>query len=114
MNKVVLLGNLVKDPELRIIDNGERCYTKVVIAIDRNFRTLSGEKEADFIPVIFWGKKAEILCKYMTKGRAISVSGRLRTCSYEDKDGNKKYKIEVQAEEFRFIGDKKEKGAVSD
>lgn len=107
MNKVVLLGNLVKDPELKAIESKSKYYTRVIIAINRNFKSSTGIKEADFIPVVFWGKKAEILCKYMKKGDPISLSGTLRTSNYEDENGNKRFKIEVCAEEFKFINSKR-------
>jgi len=107
MNKVVLLGNLVKDPELKAIQSKSKYYTRVIIAINRNFKSSTGVKEADFIPVVFWGKKAETLCKYMKKGDSISISGTLRTSNYEDENGNKRYKIEVCAEEFNFVNIKR-------
>lgn len=107
INKVVLLGNLVKDPELKAIQSKSKYYTRVIIAINRNFKSSTGIKEADFVPVVFWGKKAEILCKYVKKGDSISISGTLRTSNYEDENGNKRYKIEVCAEEFNFINTKK-------
>ena len=77
INKVVLLGNLVKDPELKAIQSKSKYYTRVIIAINRNFKSSTGIKEADFVPVVFWGKKAEILCKYVKKGDSISISGTL-------------------------------------
>ena len=88
INKVVLLGNLVKDPELKAIQSKSKYYTRVIIAINRNFKSSTGIKEADFVPVVFWGKKAEILCKYVKKGDSISISGTLRTSNYEDENGN--------------------------
>ena len=110
MNKIILLGRLIKDPELRTVDTGEKVYTKFIIAVDRNFKSVDGTIKADFIPVILWGKKAEVVCKYLKKGNAISLSGRLRTGSYDDKDGNKKYIAEVIAEDFKFVGGRKENG----
>jgi len=103
MNKIILLGRLVKDPELRHTDNGDKIYTKFTIAVQRNFRLPDGVREADFIPIIVWGKKAEVIVKYMKKGSLITLSGRLKTGSYEDKDGSKKYIAEVIAEDFKFI-----------
>ena len=108
MNKIVLLGRLIKDPELRIIESGDRVRTTFVIAVDRNFKSADGTRKADFIRVTVWGKKAEILCKYLKKGDSISLSGRLKTGSYEDKLGNKKYTAEVIAEDFSFINSKRE------
>lgn len=104
MNKIVLLGRLIKDPELRTVESGEKVFTKFIIAVDRNFKSADGTRKADLIPVTVWGKKAEVICRYMKKGSYISLSGRLRTGSYEDKEGNKKYIAEVVAEDFKFIG----------
>ncbi|MBK1810302.1 single-stranded DNA-binding protein [Clostridium sp. YIM B02505] len=107
MNKIVLLGRLIRDPELRIVEDSEKIYTKFIIAVERNFKSSDGERKSDLIPVTLWGRKAEVVCKYMKKGSIISLSGRLRTGSYEDKDGNKKYIAEVVAEDFRFVGHRK-------
>ena len=114
INKVVLLGNLVKDPELKAIQSKSKYYTRVIIAINRNFKSSTGIKEADFVPVVFWGKKAEILCRYVKKGDSISISGTLRTSNYEDENGNKRYKIVVYAEEFNFVNTKKIKDNIID
>jgi single-strand DNA-binding protein len=114
MNKIILLGRLTKDPELRTIDTGDKTYTKFIIAVERNFKSVDGERKSDFIPVILWGKKAEVVCRYLKKGNFISLSGRLRTGSYDDKDGNKKYVAEVVAEDFKFVGGTKENGFEAD
>ena len=90
MNKIVLLGKLIKDPELKTIENGEKVFTRFIIAVDRNFKSADGTRKADLIPVTIWGRKAEVVCKYMRKGSYISLSGRLKTGSYEDKQGNKR------------------------
>ena len=108
MNKIVLLGKLIKDPELKTIDNGEKVFTRFIIAVDRNFKSADGPRKADLIPVTIWGRKAEVVCKYMTKGSYISLSGRLKTGSYEDKQGNKKYIAEVVAEDFKFVGNRRD------
>lgn len=107
MNKIVLLGRLIKDPELRYIEEGDKVLTKFIIAVERNFKSADGTRKSDLIPVTIWGKKAEVVCKYMKKGSYISLSGRLRTGSYEDKEGNKKYIAEVIAEDFKFVGNRK-------
>ena len=104
MNKIILLGRLIRDPELRTVEAGDKVYTKFIIAVDRNFKSADGTRKADLIPITIWGKKAEVVCKYLRKGSCISLSGRLRTGSYEDKEGNKKYIAEVVAEDFIFIG----------
>lgn len=103
MNKIILVGRLVKDPELRHTENGDKIFTKFTIAVQRNFRLPDGMREADFIPIKVWGKKAEVIVKYMKKGSLITISGRLKTGSYEDKEGNRKYTVEVVAEDFKFL-----------
>ncbi|AYE34156.1 single-stranded DNA-binding protein [Clostridium septicum] len=107
MNKIVLLGKLIRDPELKTLENNEKLFTRFIIAVDRNFKSQDGTRKADLIPVTLWGRKAEVVCKYMKKGSYISLSGRLRTGSYEDKDGNKKYIAEVVGEDFKFVGGRK-------
>lgn len=107
MNKIVLLGKLIRDPELKTVENGEKVFVRFILAVDRNFKSADGTRKADLIPVTMWGRKAEVVCKYMTKGSCISLSGRLRTSSYEDRDGNKKYRAEVVAEDFKFVGNKR-------
>lgn len=104
MNKIVLLGKLIKDPELRSLEDGDKVFTRFIIAVERNFKSQDGTRKADLIPVTMWGRKAEVICQYMKKGSYISLSGRLKTGSYEDKDGNKKYIAEVVAEDFKFVG----------
>lgn len=107
MNKIVLLGKLIKDPELKTIEDGEKIFTRFIVAVERNFKSADGTKKADLIPVTIWGRKAEVICKYMKRGSYISLSGRLRTGSYEDKLGNKKYIAEVVAEDFKFVGNRR-------
>lgn len=107
MNKIVLLGRLIRDPELRSLEDSNKVFTKFIIAVDRNFKSQDGTRKADLIPVTIWGRKAEVVCQYMRKGSFISLSGRLRTGSYEDKDGSKKYIAEVVAEDFKFVGNRR-------
>ena len=108
MNKIILIGRLTKDPETTVIEETGKVLCKFILAVDRQFKDANGDKQADFIPIVFWGKKAEIINEYMTKGKLISVSGRLQTGSYEASDGTKRYKAEVIAEDFQFIDSKKE------
>ena len=107
MNKIVLLGRLIRDPELKRLEDGGKVFTRFIVAVERNFKAADGTRKSDLIPVTIWGRKAEVICTYMKKGSCISLSGRLRTGSYEDKDGNKKYIAEVVAEDFKFVGGKK-------
>jgi single-strand DNA-binding protein len=108
MNKIILIGRLTKDPEMKAIEESGKILCKFTLAVERKYKNVNGEKEVDFIPIVFWGKKAEVIGEYMTKGRMISVSGRLQTGNYEASDGTKKYKAEVIAEDFQFVDSKKE------
>ncbi|WP_368489240.1 single-stranded DNA-binding protein [Clostridium sp. BJN0013] len=102
MNKVVLIGRLTKDPELRFTPGMGKAVTTFTIAVDRRF-TRDGQREADFIPIVVWGKQAESTANYMSKGKLIGISGRIQTRSYESRDGIRKYVTEVIAEEVQFL-----------
>lgn len=102
MNKVILIGRLTKDPELRFTPNGVAVST-VVLAVDRKNFSKDKEKSTDFIQVIIWGKQAESTANHISKGCKFGVCGRIQTRNYIDKDGNKKYITEVVAEEVHFI-----------
>ena len=104
MNKVIITGRLTKDPELRSTQNGTN-VAKYNIAINTGY----GEKQqTDFINVTTWGKSGEFVSKYFKKGQAIGIVGRLNSNNYEDKNGNKRYSLEVITEDMEFIWDKKE------
>lgn len=102
MNKVILIGRLTKDPELRFTPSGVAVST-IILAIDRKIFSKEQEKNTDFIQVIIWGKQAESTANYINKGCKFGVCGRIQTRNYVDKDGNKKYVTEVVAEEVSFI-----------
>lgn len=102
MNKVVLIGRLTKDPELKYTPGSGTAVTTITLAVDRRF-SKDNQKEADFIPVVIWGKSAESTAQYMAKGRLMGVSGRIQTRSYEAKDGGRRYVTEVVAEEVQFL-----------
>ena len=106
MNKVVLIGRLTKDPELKFASTGT-AVTTFTVAVNRRFKR-EGQQDADFIPVVVWGKQAESTANYMSKGKLIGISGRIETRSYEAKDGTRRYVTEVIAEEVSFLewGDK--------
>ena len=101
LNRVVLIGHLTKDPELRTTSNNVS-VTSFTIAVDRNFNNQQGEKETDFIPVVAWRKLADTCAKYLAKGRLVAVSGRMQVRSYEGKEG-KRYITEVVADEVQFL-----------
>lgn len=108
MNKIILIGRLTKDPEMREIEITGRVFCKFTLAVDRKYKSSDGDKQVDFIPVVFWGKKAEVIGKYLTKGQLLSISGSLQTGHYETSDGVKHYRAEVVAEDFQFVERKKE------
>lgn len=102
LNKSVLIGRLTKDPELRQTSSDkEVCSFK--LAVDRDFKNAAGEKEADFIPVIVWGKTADLCSRYLSKGKMAAVAGRLQLRNYEDKEGNKRLAAEVVADNVWFL-----------
>lgn len=106
LNKVILMGRLVSDPELRQTPNGVSvCAFR--IAVDRNY---SGkEKQADFIDIVAWRQSAEFVSKYFAKGKMIIVEGSIQTRKYEDKNGNKRTAVEVVADNVQF-GEPKDSG----
>lgn len=108
MNKVVLVGRLTKDPDTKVFDENGKVVTKFILAVNRPFKNADGERETDFIPIVLWGKLAEVASEYMSKGRMVSVSGRLQTGSYEDKEGNRRHTAEIIADEFQFLDSRKE------
>lgn len=109
MNKVVLIGRLTKDPDLRYTQSGI-AVARFTLAVDRGFKNQDGEKQADFIPITVWRTQAENCAKYLQKGRLVAVAGRIQTGSYETPDGQRRYTTEVVADEVRFLewGEKKE------
>ena len=107
MNRVDLVGRPTKNPELRYTASNIP-VTQFTLAVNRTFTNQNGEREADFINVIVWDKQAENVSKYVTKGKLISVEGRLQTRSYDDKDGKKVYVTEVVASHVGFLESKKD------
>ena len=108
MNKVVLIGRLTKDPELRFTPGSGAAVTTFTLAVDR-YNTKTGQNEADFIPIVIWGKQAENTANYMSKGGQVAISGRIQTRSYDAKDGTKRYVTEVVADMIngiKFLGNK--------
>lgn len=105
LNKVFMQGRLVADPELRRTQNGV-AVSSFRIAVDRDFKDKSGERQADFVNVIAWRSTGEFVSKFFSKGRMAIVEGKLQTRSYEDRDGNKRTATEVVADNIYF-GDSK-------
>lgn len=102
MNKVVLIGRLTKDPELKYTPGTGTAVTTITLAVD-NYNSKSGEKTADFIPVVLWGKQAENTAQYMLKGNQVAISGRISVRTYDAKDGTKRYVTEVVADMFNGV-----------
>jgi len=107
LNKVMLIGNLTRDPELRYIPSGQ-AVTTFTIAVNRAFNSKSGEKkeEVAFIRIVAWARLAEICNEYLKKGRPVFVEGRIQTRSWDGSDGNKRYSTEVVADNVQFLGSK--------
>ena len=104
-NKVILAGNLTRDPELRVTPQG-LSIAKLSLAVNRNYRTANGEEqeETTYVDVDAFGKPAEIISKYMGKGRPILVEGRLKTDAWTNQAGEKRSKLKVVLENFQFLG----------
>ena len=102
MNKVELIGNIVKDFELQT-SKGGLSYCNFTIAIPRAFKNEKGEKDSDFVRVKAWRGLAENVCKYVHKGDKVGVCGKIQGNSYEDENGEKKYATEIVADEVEFL-----------
>ena len=106
MNKVNLLGRLVKDPELRYTTSGT-AVASFTLAVDRRFQKQGEERQADFINCIAWQKTAEFVANYFTKGQMMALSGSIQVRNWEDSEGVKRYATEVIADEVYFAESKK-------
>lgn len=105
MNRVMLIGRLTAKPELRYTGSNIP-YARFSIAINRTFSNSQGQRETDFINIIIWRKQAENVCNFLDKGSLVSVEGRLQTNTYDDKDGNKRYSMDVVADSVQFLESK--------
>lgn len=102
MNKVILMGRLTRDPEVRYTQTG-KVVCQFTLAVDRPFANQEGQKKADFIAIVVWGKIAELCGNSLTKGQRALVDGRLQIRSYDAKDGTKRWVTEVIANSVEFI-----------
>jgi len=103
-NRVILLGNLTRDPELRYTPNGS-AVASFSIAVNRRYKVDNEKREeTSFFDIVFFGKPAEIIAEYMKKGRPLLVEGRLQQRRWETDDGQKRSKVEVVGENFQFMG----------
>ena len=105
LNKIILMGRLTRDPELRRTRSGT-AVTSFSLAVDRDYKPQDGERETDFIDIVAWRGTGEFVSKYFTKGRMAVVEGRLQVRDWTDKDGNKRRSTEVVADNVYF-GDSK-------
>ena len=110
MNKCVILGRLTKDPEIRYTPS-QKVVASFTLAVDRPFTTPDGKREADFIPVVVWGKAAELVGNSCAKGHRLLVEGRLQIRNFDAKDGTKHWVTEVISQNIEFIERKEQKDA---
>lgn len=106
LNHVVIMGRMVRDPELRQLDNGTS-VTSFSVAVDRNYvDKTTNERQADFLNVVAWRQTADFVCKYFHQGDMIALEGSLQSRKYTDKDGNNRIAIEIVASNISFCGGK--------
>jgi len=111
LNRVLLMGNLTRDPELRYIPSGT-AVANFGLAVNRFYTTQDGERKEEtcFVDIEAWGKTAENCANYLTKGRLVFIEGRLRFHSWETEDGQKRSKLSVRAFRVQFLGGRREEG----
>ena len=110
INRVVLVGRLTRDPELRTTGSGISVAT-FTLAVDRQFTNSQGERGADFISCVIWRKSAENFCNFTSKGSLVGVDGRIQTRSYDNKDGQRVYVTEVVVDNFALLESRKDREA---
>jgi len=105
LNRVILIGNLTADPELRYTPSGT-ARTRFSVAVNRQFKDASGQlkEEVTFVPIVVWGSQAENCANYLSKGRSVAVDGRLRIDSFENAEGERRKVVEVVASNVQFLG----------
>ena len=106
INRVVLMGRLVSDPQLKTTASGVEC-TNFRIAVDRSYAKKGEERKADFIDIVCWRQTAAFVCRYFSKGNMIALEGELQTRTYQAKDGTNRYVTEVLASNVSFTGERK-------
>lgn len=107
LNRVILMGRLTADPELKTTNSGIS-VARFTIAVDRGFVRQGEERKADFINIVCWRQQAEFVCKYFNKGAMIALEGRLQTGSYQAKDGSTRYTTDVVADSISFTGERRD------
>ncbi|MCS6823725.1 MAG: single-stranded DNA-binding protein [Cytophagaceae bacterium] len=112
VNKVILLGHLGKDPEIRTLDSGKK-VAKFTMATTETYKNKNGERvdKTEWHNIVFWGPVVDVIEKYLNKGRQVYVEGKITTRSYDDKDGVKKYITEIEGQQLTLLGGKSTSGA---
>lgn len=113
MNKVVLIGNFARDPELRMLDSGV-ALCRFTLAVNRRVPNAQGVREADFIQCVAWRQTAEFVSRYFTKGKKCALTGSIQVRSYEAQDGSKRYSTEVVVDEVEFVDRAPQQGGSGD
>lgn len=113
INRVVLVGRMTKDPELRRTAQGD-AVTSFTLAVNRNFTSRDGQQQADFINCVVWRKPAENVERYCSKGSLVGVEGRIQTRTYDDKDGKTIFVVEVRCDSVQFLDTKNQNQAPMD
>jgi single-strand DNA-binding protein len=113
LNKVILVGRLTRDPDLRYIANGTP-VGNFTLAVNRPFLNGKGEREADFIPIVAWRKLGEQASQHLSKGRLVAVDGRLQIREYQTQDGQRRWQAEVVADGIRFLDGKRNGNAAAE
>ena len=108
MNKVVLMGRLTKDPEVRYTKTNNTMVASFSLAVNRRFAAQGEERQADFINIVAWSKTGEFCSKYFKKGQQVGIIGRIQTRTWDDENGQKRYATEVVAEEAYFADSKRD------
>lgn len=108
MNKVSLIGNLVKDAEYFEMKEGVRGVIKFTLAVNSGFVKKNGERDVDFIPISYWSNHADKILPFLTKGKQVAIIGEIKTRHYITEDGTKKYVTEVNANNIQFLGKSKD------
>ena len=108
INKAILVGNLAAEPEYRVLNNGENCVATVSLATNESYKDQQGnvQERTEWHRLVFWGKLAEIANQYLHKGSQIYVEGKIRTRSYDDQSGERRYVTEIQVLDLQMLGSK--------
>ncbi len=115
LNKVMIIGHLGRDPEMRYTPSG-RPVASFSVAVSRNWKSSNGERrsETEWFKIVAWGRLAEICKEYLHKGQQVYIEGRLQTRKWEDKEGQQRTSVEVVANEMTMLGERREKGMSDD